>query len=160
MGKGESPLHPNLWIIDKVKEDPKGELEFNNKDIEIWNEIVPNKDRGVVRTPLQTYKMESLATIVSGLMLLTIVAKLPTLDVCGGPGYASNRPYAWNSTENNIFANEKKRVQRKKINYICDEAVIHICSKSLKSAFLVNFWNIKKSYVWSCSNSNIILLLT
>ena len=91
MGKGESPLHPNLWIIDKVKEDPKGELEFNNKDIEIWNEIVPNKDRGVVRTPLQTYKMESLATIVSGLMLLTIVAKLSTLDVCGGPGYASEK---------------------------------------------------------------------
>ena len=99
MGKGESPLHPNLWIIDKVKEDPKGELEFNNKDIEIWNEIVPNKDRGVVRTPLQTYKMESLATIVSGLMLLTIVAKLSTLDVCGGPGYASEKTLKlWSDT--------------------------------------------------------------
>ena len=33
-------------------------------------------------------KMESFATIVKGRKLLTIVAKLSNVDVCGGPGYA------------------------------------------------------------------------
>ena len=38
---------------------------------------------------LQTFKMESLATILDGLQLTIIVAKLFTLDVSGDPGYAS-----------------------------------------------------------------------
>ena len=37
--------------------------------------------------PQQTSKMESFATIVNGFMTLNIVAKLSTLDACGGPGY-------------------------------------------------------------------------
>ena len=38
---------------------------------------------------LQTFQMESLATILDGLQLTIIVAKLFTLDVSGDPGYAS-----------------------------------------------------------------------
>ena len=44
--------------------------------------------RGVTRPP-QAAKTESFATIVNGFLPLNIVAKLSILDVCGGPGYAS-----------------------------------------------------------------------
>ena len=40
---------------------------------------------------LKISKMESVATIVNSFQPITIVGKLSILDVCGGPGYASER---------------------------------------------------------------------
>ena len=37
----------------------------------------------------QTSKMDRFLTIANGLKLLTFVAKLSILDICGSPGYAS-----------------------------------------------------------------------
>lgn len=48
---------------------------------------------------LQTFKMESLATILDGLQLTIIVAKPITLDVSGDPGYASYMNITGHSSE-------------------------------------------------------------
>ena len=86
----------NRFLNTPLQRSPAKKKKTDKKKTFFWVSIFPlfrlNKriyvHRGVARTR-QKSKMESFLAIVNNFESLTIITKLPILDVCRGRGYSS-----------------------------------------------------------------------